>query len=370
MDVEHATMRRLLPELANRLVDRPLAELERRDSGAVQDFREASGPALLMPESMGGLGGTPLDAIRVQRAIGSLSPSLAAGTTMHHLSLATLLEFCLGAGGEGIELVEGLVRQRAILASGFSEGKTGHSVFQPTMRAVPDGNDYIIDGAKQPCSLSRSMDLLVATVAVHAPEGEARGIALVPAATPGLSRRPFWDTPALAGAESDAVVLEGVRLPADLVLLNHVDDPEGRHEMTGFLWFGLLISATYVGAASALCARLLAADKGDPEGYVRCACELESAMAALEAVARDMHDGQRGEGISARLMLVRCAVHGAVLRAATAAVESLGGMAFIRSPDVAYLASAVHGMGFHPPSRRTIAPSLYAYHAGDAFSLA
>jgi hypothetical protein len=39
------------------------------------------------------------DAVRIQRAVGSRSPSLAVATTMHHFSVASLVE--LTAAGNG-----------------------------------------------------------------------------------------------------------------------------------------------------------------------------------------------------------------------------------------------------------------------------
>ncbi len=202
---------------------------------------------------------------------------------MHHLSLATLNEFAQEATDEDRALITSLVEQRAVVASGFSEGVTGGNVFIPTMTATRNGSSYIVNGSKKPCSLSSSMDLLTASVEVDTGE---RAIALIPAGTPGISVRPFWESWILAGAESDEVHLEDVEVPADLVLLNGADDPpDGRHEMTGYLWFGMLVTANYLGAASALLERLLAAGKDDYEGYVRAAADVENAMAAIENIA-------------------------------------------------------------------------------------
>ncbi|OXM45197.1 acyl-CoA dehydrogenase family protein [Amycolatopsis alba] len=367
---ERATLRRFLPALADKLAGVPLLDLERPGNESIRLFREADGTALLAPVELGGLGARALDAVQVQRALGTASPSLAAGTTMHHLSLATLLEHCQEASEAERELIAGVVRERLLLASGFAEGRTGGSVFAPTMRAVRRGGDYVINGSKKPCSLSRSMDLLLATVSVEDGGAARRGIALIPAGTPGIARRPFWESWILAGAESDEVVLDDVVVPGDLVLLNEVEDPTGQHELTGFLWFGLMISSTYLGAASALLERLLLSGKADPATYSGAAGELEAAMSAIEGIARAMDDGERGQDISARLLFTRTALHGALTRAAATMIEALGGMAFIGTSEISYLAAAVHAFGFHPPSRRSVAGPLAAYHAGSDLELA
>jgi len=116
--------------------------------------------------------------------------------------------------------------------------------------------------------------------------------------------------------------------------------------------------------------RLLESGKSEPDVYVRAASELETGMAALEGIARAMAAGERGPDISAQLLFVRGALHGALVRASGWIVEALGGMAFIRSPEVAHLAATVHALALHPPSRRSIASGLMRYHAGEGFSLA
>ncbi|MGC5255880.1 acyl-CoA dehydrogenase family protein [Gordonia sp. DT218] len=367
MTRERQALKAYLPDLADYLDETPLLALEARDSGAIARFRDAGGTALTIPKESGGLGASALDAVRVQRAIGSRSPSLGAGTTMHHLSLATLNEFAQAATEEDRALIQGLVEQRAVIASGFSEGVTGGSVFIPTMSARKKGSSYVINGSKKPCSLSSSMNLLTASVEVDTGE---RAIALIPADTPGISVHRFWETQILAGAESDEVQLDDVEVPADLVLLNDADDPNGQHEMTGYLWFGLLITANYLGAASSLLERLLAAGKNDHEGYVRAAADIENGMAAVESIARSLDEGERGQDISVRLLLCRIAIRDALVRASSAAIESLGGIAFIKSSDIGYLAAAVHAFAFHPPSRRSVSESLAKYHAGHEFAFA
>ena len=188
---------------------------------------------------------------------------------------------------------------------------------------------------------------------------------IIPADTPGIERRPFWQSPILAGAESDEVVLRDVIVPEDAFFplggsgrVNAVQD-------RGFLWFELLITASYLGIASALVERVLLSDRGGATERVSLATEVEGAMAALEGIARAMLAGERGNDELARMLLVRYAVQAAIDRAASLAVELLGGMAFIRSPEVSYLLAATHVLSLHPPARLTTSKRLDAYLAGS-----
>lgn len=370
---ERATLARLVPDVAEMLDDHPLMELEGPESGAIKAFRASDAPALVAPLDHAGLGATPLELLRVQRAIGSRSPSLAVASTMHHFSLATLVEFCERSGGVEWMVVEGLVGERMLLASGFAEGKTGQSVLEPTMVARRRGDGYVISGSKKPCSLTYSMDLLTASVAIA--EGDEddpsqRGVAMVPAASPGIERRPFWGSGVLRAAESDELILNEVELPAALVFSQTADDPTGEHELRGFLWFELLIAGSYLGVASALVERLLQAGKGGPELRSELAGELEFAMAALERFAIAMGEGRRGAPFLAQALFARYGAQRAASRSAVAAARALGGMEFIRTEDVSYLLAAAQALAFHPPSERSAAPELVRHLEGNGFELA
>lgn len=365
---ERQTVHDLLPGLDERLADIPLGKLEGPDGPGLDLFRECGGPGLLVPEEHAGLGADPLRAVRVQRAIGARSPSLAVATTMHHFSIASLVETSARSAGFEWMLLEAVARNRLLVASGFAEGRTGQGILAPTMRAEERDGRTVLNGAKRPCSLARSMDLLTVSVALPGTDGtEQLAVALVPKDTPGLSVQPFWNSFVLAGAESDEVVLEDVEVPPNLVI--RTDSSPARPlddlQTTGFLWFELLMSASYLGVASALVERVLTAARTDAGVRAGLLVEVEGAMAAIEGVARGMTGELRGEAAFAQALVCRYATQDAIGRVVARAVEALGGMAFIDSDDVAYLAAAAAALGFHPPSRSRMALPLCEYYAGN-----
>jgi alkylation response protein AidB-like acyl-CoA dehydrogenase len=296
--------------------------------------------------------------------MGSRSPSLAVATTMHHFSVATLAEMAAVQVGEEWLLLEGIARQKLYVASGFAEGRTGAGILSSQMlvRRTPEG--LLLHGSKKPCSLSASMDLLTASVRVPEGDGDTLAVVVVPAGTPGLERRPFWGSPVLAGAESDEVVLTDVLVPESLIAYWGQGGSAKRVQERSFLWFELLIAASYLGAASALVEHVLREGKGTAGERALLGIEAEAAMAALEGVASAMTTGEEGQNLLARALFVRYAVQRAVERAAALAAELLGGMAFVGSPEVAYLLAACRALAFHPPSRGQGGPALDAYLAG------
>jgi alkylation response protein AidB-like acyl-CoA dehydrogenase len=361
LDRERTTIGELLPGLDRSLAAEDLAKLETRGGRGIDLFRGAGGPGLLVPEEYGGRGATALQAVRVQRAMGARSPSLAVGTTMHHFSMAGLVHFSATSDGPEWMLVEGLARENKLLASGFAEGRPGSGILEPTMTARRTAEGYRVSGSKRPCSLADSMDLLTASVGIPEDDGTRRmAIVLVPARSPGVTVTPFWQSFALAGAESEAVRLDDVLVPPELVIPTEAtpDKPLDDIQLAGFLWFELLMTASYLGAASGLVERVLAAPDVPAGPKLGLVVEVEGAMNAVENLARQLDAGTVDAGALADALLVRYSTQDAIRRAAAEAVELLGGMAFITSGEVAYLASVVHGLGFHPPSRGRTAESL------------
>lgn len=366
---ERETLEEYLPGLDETLSGAPLLELERPGNGGIEAFREAGGAALLIPREYSGSGASPLEAMRVQCALGSRSPSLAIATTMHHFSVATLVEIASGeARLEGL-LLEAIAQQRLLVASGFAEGKSSGGILAPTMRARRTADGYVVNGSKKPCSLSNSMDLLTASASLpEDPDNEAGfAVLMIPATSPGLQRRPFWGNQILAGAESDEVTLREVAVPDNLVF--RVDDPSKLDPMQsrGFFWFELLITASYVGVAGALVERVIETRRGLPAERTLLVSELEGALAALEGLVW-MTDHPSDEGL-ARMLFVRYGVQRALERASTQAMELLGGMSFVNSFETSYLFAATRGLAFHPPSRSGVSQALIDYLEGEPLAL-
>lgn len=353
---ERETLERFLPGLDAKLAAMPFTQLESRESQGIAAFREAGGVRLLIPKEHRGLGAGPVDAIRVQRALGARSPSLAVASTMHHFSAATMLELWKLEHGLEWMLLQAIGEGKLMLASGFAEGVRGQGVLTPTMQGRRVDGAVVISGTKKPCSLSRSMDLLTASVIVKGEtpdQPDEFAVALVPAGAEGVTVAPFWGTDILAGAESDAVTLTDVKVESDLIITMGNDDAAALDgvETAGFLWFTLLITASYIGMASALAERVLCDARKDAAARVTVAMELETAIASIEGIGARLGAGDTSADLLTRALLCRYAAHDAIGRAVALAVEQLGGMAFIRDDQVSYFAAASRALSFHPPGR-------------------
>ena len=152
-------------------------------------------------------------------------------------------------------------------------------------------------------------------------------------------------------------------------------------QISGFLWFELLVTASYLGVASALVERVLCGKRGSALEQTMLGIELEGGMAALEGIARSMAErtsssrgasdtvNPRNEDELGRMLFVRYLVQGVIERATQQAVELLGGMAFVGSSEVSYLLSAARALAFHPPSKSAIAQELAGHLAGKSLQI-
>jgi alkylation response protein AidB-like acyl-CoA dehydrogenase len=366
LDVERAICDQYLPGLDEKLAGFGLLELEAPGNPGIELYRTAGGAGLLIPTIHGGGGANAVDAVRLTRALATRSPSLAVATTMHQFSVASLVALAESSTGLEWMLLDGVARDQLLMASGFAEGRTASSILAPTMKGVWDGTTWRISGRKQPCSLSRSMDLLTASVQLEDADGTRTAIALIPAVSPGITIKPFWGSWALAGAESDAVILDDVDVHPDLIVeLNAGLDGELDDIQTlGFVWFELLVTACYLGVAMSLVERVLDDGRGPVTERLGLAVAVEGAAMQLDRAACNLGDGDGGNDGLARALITRFTIADTVRSTVASAVELLGGMAFVKSSEVAYLAAAANAIGFHPPSRTSSAEALLGWFGG------
>ncbi|MFI8951414.1 acyl-CoA dehydrogenase [Streptomyces sp. NPDC053750] len=366
LERERATVEKLLPGLDESLRTVPFTELEGASSPGVRLFRDSGGPGLLVPESSRGLGATALDALRVQRALGSRSPSLAVATAVHHLSMATLVAQAAATndGGLGWMLVEGVAADNRLMAFGFAEERPGAGILSPSMTAAVDDDGVRIGGVTRAGGLARSMDLLIVSVMAPRVEGpgEELAVALVPADSEGVS---------VSGAESEHVTLDDVLLAPELLV--RASDLDGQLDAlltAGFAWFQLLLTGGYLGAASALVERVLLDDRVPESERVRLLVDVEGAMSAAESIARRIDESGPDESTLADSLYVRYFVQDTISRVTPRAVELIGDLSSLATDEVGYLATCAHGLDLQPPTRLQMTGPLAAYLVDGPLTIA
>ncbi|MFE3907501.1 acyl-CoA dehydrogenase [Streptomyces sp. NPDC059153] len=362
LERERVTVAKLLPGLDKSLRAVSPAELADPSGPGIGLFCDSGAPGLLVPTAQQGRGASAVDALRVQCALGSRAPHLAAATTLHHYSIATLAGLSTDEGLVSM-LLEGLASGNNLVTFGFAEERPGAGVLSPSMTAA-DGPDGVrVDGVTRPWSLARSMDLLIAGATVYRSDGpgEEPAVALVPAESEGVS----------VDAESGQVTLDDVVLPPEMLVRS--SDLGGQLEArltSGFSWYQLLMTGSHLGAAGALVERVLLDDRVPESERVRLLVESESAMSAAEGVAHRIDDGGTDESTLADSLYVRYFVQDVLSRVVPRAVELLGHPGSPASDEVGRLADFTNGLALQPLARSRMTGPLVAYLADGPLTIA
>ncbi|MGF0313746.1 hypothetical protein [Rhodococcus sp. IEGM1428] len=334
------------------LAQKTFQDLEGNDSSVIPRWSTSPLVRSVAPENLGGLGFTSAEAYDMQVRLGSYSPSLAAATTMHHVSIQTLVSHATRAPDEEVEVIRAVVGANSVFASAFSEGKPYSSVFDPKFSFEKKGETFVLNGRKAPCSLARSMTF--AMTSGRDRENGMRMVALVPNSTQGLSTQPFWHSNVLAAAESDALVFENVEVPAELVFRQDVSEDDALSELFGYFLFGLLISASYVGASfrlvDELAQRPLADVKAKQLARISAAFDLHDRQLRGLAERADQCPASEVAALSTDLLLARMALRRTIDEWFSTIMELIGGMGFIQDSPATRLALTLQAYRFHPPN--------------------
>lgn len=363
----YSATEKLAPGLVDSLAKAGIPNLEAESATGIDIFRRLGRTGLFVPTEMGGADIAAYDAINYMLAIGSLAPSLSVVATMHHFSVASLAKCQSDFDDLEKLLLTSVASDGLLVASAFAEARPNAGMFEPAMTATRDGDNWIVNGSKKPCTLSRSMDLLSASVTLSGTEDDY-AIMVVPASLPGISTRPFWNATVLGAAESDEVVLENVIVPDDCIVRPTIDPQTGIDELqkNGLIWFTMLATASYLGMVCALVERLHESGRADDRVLGQLYVDLSSALSMLEGVARIVDEGSLdSDDRLARCLAVRFTIADAMTTTVPRALEALGGIAFISDESVGCLAASTSALVFHPPTRRSILPELGRYSAGS-----
>jgi alkylation response protein AidB-like acyl-CoA dehydrogenase len=238
-----------------------------------------------------------------------------------------------------------------------------------SMRETDGG--VLLSGSKKPCSLATSMDLLTASYVRATAAGDELMVALVPARSPGLTRHAFWNNRALAGAQSDEVRLQDVNVPNRMLFSAGLKQALGEVQIVGFVWFELLMSASYLGACSGFVEQVIQRERWTAADRMELACGLQLCMSALEGISAEFaQDGCSLDDLLPRLLLLRYELERHICRISDLAHEMLGGVSFIQSEESSLWLLSCRGLRFHPPARISMVANLATYLRGGAFFMA
>ncbi|MEU9359936.1 acyl-CoA dehydrogenase family protein [Streptomyces sp. NPDC048301] len=178
---------------------------------------------LTIPEEYGGSGGDHLAYCLVTEELGR-GDSSVRGIVSVSLGLVAKTIASWGSEEQKRQWLPRLTAGEAIGCFGLTEPGTGSDAGNLTTRAVRDGDDYVINGSKMFITNGTWADVVLLFARTGETPGH-RGVSafLVPADSPGLTRRTVHGKLGLRGQATAELVLEDVRVPASTLM-----GPEGK----------------------------------------------------------------------------------------------------------------------------------------------
>ncbi|MEV6327270.1 acyl-CoA dehydrogenase family protein [Streptomyces sp. NPDC051909] len=195
---------------------------EEVDRGIVKKLGAVGFLGLTIPEEYGGSGGDHLAYCLVTEELGR-GDSSVRGIVSVSLGLVAKTVAAWGDEEQKRAWLPRLASGEAVGCFGLTEPGTGSDAGNLATRAVRDGDTYVIDGTKMFITNGTWADVVLLFARTGGPGHRGVSAFLVPADTPGLTRRPVHGKLGLRGQATAELVLEGVRVPASALL-----GPEGK----------------------------------------------------------------------------------------------------------------------------------------------
>ncbi|MFE5732681.1 acyl-CoA dehydrogenase family protein [Streptomyces sp. NPDC056528] len=196
---------------------------EEVDRGIVRKLGAVGFLGLTIPEEYGGSGGDHLAYCLVTEELGR-GDSSVRGIVSVSLGLVAKTIASWGDEEQKRTWLPRLASGEALGCFGLTEPGTGSDAGNLATRAVRDGDEYVVNGAKMFITNGTWADVVLLFARTNdAPGHKGVSAFLVPADAPGLTRRPVHGKLGLRGQATAELVLEDVRVPASAML-----GPEGR----------------------------------------------------------------------------------------------------------------------------------------------
>ncbi|GGV11727.1 acyl-CoA dehydrogenase [Streptomyces litmocidini] len=337
---EQEAVRRLAEDFVAREVTPHAAAWDRAeqvDRAVVKKLGAVGFLGLTLPEEYGGSGGDHLAYCLVTEELGR-GDSSVRGIVSVSLGLVAKTIASWGTEEQKREWLPRLAAGEALGCFGLTEPGTGSDAGNLATRAVRDGDAYVVNGGKMFITNGTWADVVLLFARTNDTPGH-KGVSafLVPADTPGLTRRPVHGKLGLRGQATAELVLEDVRVPADAML-----GPEGKGfavAMSALAKGRMSVAAGCVGIAqAALDAAVRYAGEreqfGKPIASYQLVQELLSDIAVDVDAARlltwrvaDLID--RGRDFATAASKAKLYASEAAVRAANNALQVFGGYGYI-----------------------------------------
>lgn len=364
--------------LADRLAEQFAERVDRHDREGTfpfenyDDLRASGYLRLIVPEEYGGKGADLFEIVLAQEhlARGDGATAMAVDMTLH--MIGRLADMRAWPEPVFAAICRSIVEEGALINSAATEPELGSPSRGglPATTAVPAEGGYRVNGRKQFVSMAPALRYIVTSVAL--PPGEqfpqgAVGQAIVEAGAEGLRMEDTWsDALSLRTSGSYDVIYQDVFVPTDrMVDISPVGAPRPQGPPMQMAWFGLSLSAVYLGIGQAACNAITAyARERVPTGLGKpiatlpniqrrvgaMQVALSAARAVLHNTARSWVDQpDKRAGMAPEIAAAKYLCTNAAMEATDQALRIAGGFGLTRKLPLERLFRDVRAGLTHPP---------------------
>jgi short/branched chain acyl-CoA dehydrogenase len=219
LDDDTKLLQRTVREFAVEEIAPVAEELDRTKSfpyELVAKMGELGWMGIPFPESVGGAGGTSLQYAVAVEEVTRIDSSVAI-TLCAHTSLGVQPIYLFGSDEQKERLMPDLCAGRKLGAFGLTEPEAGSDAGNVRTRAVLDGDEWVIDGAKQ--FITNSGTEISGHVAITARTGEDEiSNLIVENGTPGYTQEQPYRKMGWNASDTRPLTFDGCRVPAENLL--------------------------------------------------------------------------------------------------------------------------------------------------------
>lgn len=250
---EQAALRRVVRAFSEKEIAPLAAECDETNVYPIDLFKRMAGLGYLgikFPSEYGGGDGGSLETAILFEELAAASAGITLGVYCHVVLALTAIAR-IGNDEQKRRYLAPGIRGEKIGAFGSTEAGAGSDITAISMRAVREGGDYILNGAKLFCTNSPIADFIVLSAVTdpQAPPGQGISLFIVERNSPGLKVSRVLKTLGMHPAQTAEIVLENARVPAENRL---GDENRGVTNMLKALTEGRIAAAAFaIGIARA-----------------------------------------------------------------------------------------------------------------------
>ncbi|MGH2412698.1 MAG: acyl-CoA dehydrogenase family protein [Microcystaceae cyanobacterium] len=347
--INNAAFTDLLGKFREEVANRSVTEMEALTPLELKDIIQKSRlTGLIIPEQYGGKGINLVDAIQVIQLVAEQAPSISIMLCMHYHVVVTLALFTnITPAGE--QILRDVGEKNALVASAFAEGVPGRDIFTSTVFSKRVEGGVLISGSKKPCTMTTVADYYATSIVDYQDETSS-GIAFVKHGQEGITTKQFWPSDLLKAADSNEVTFENVMILEAYLKLGPME------EMSAILSFGLaafnlMISAAYIGITTKLSKKLPQEVFGKKHIYVELYGNILQVHYSTIGLAAELAQTDEPEMVVNKILVLRYRTQKTLKDIVAIVCENIGGMKYLKDPEILYLASVANFITFHPISR-------------------